>query len=32
VNSAGIYLMSFYLDGKEVPIVVDDFVPINKDE
>lgn len=27
VNSAGIYLMTFFVNGFETPVVVDDFVP-----
>ena len=27
VNKAGIYLMRFYLNGQETPVVVDDYLP-----
>ena len=29
VNKAGIYLMSFYINGKETPVYVDEFLPVN---
>jgi hypothetical protein len=28
VNSAGIYLMSFFINGNETPVYVDDFLPV----
>ncbi len=27
INKAGIYLMTFFVNGIETPVVVDDFVP-----
>lgn len=30
INSAGIYLMRFFLNGEEYPVVVDDWVPLNQ--
>lgn len=27
VNAAGIYLMTFFVNGHETPVVVDDFIP-----
>jgi hypothetical protein len=29
VNSAGIYLVYFYLNGIKQPVIVDDFIPVN---
>ena len=29
INKAGIYLLSFYLNGIEYPVIVDDFIPMN---
>jgi hypothetical protein len=28
VNSAGIYLMTFFINGIESPVIVDDYLPI----
>lgn len=28
VNKAGIYLMSFYVNGYETPVIVDDYLPV----
>jgi calpain-15 len=30
VNTAGIYLMSFFVDGIERPVIVDDWFPVHK--
>jgi calpain-15 len=32
VNKAGIYLMSFYINGKETPVYVDEFLPVNTND
>ena len=32
VNSAGIYLMSFYINGIKTPVVVDDWIPTKYDK
>ena len=31
VNKAGIYLLRFYVNGIETPVIVDDYFPIMKD-
>jgi hypothetical protein len=28
INKAGIYLMSFFINGIETPVYVDDFLPV----
>ena len=30
VNQAGVYLMSFFINGKETPVYVDDYFPVSK--
>lgn len=30
VNSAGIYMVKFYLNGEETPVIVDDHIPVTK--
>ena len=30
VNSAGIYLLKFYINGIETPVIVDDYLPVNE--
>lgn len=30
VNSAGIYMVKFYINGVETPVIVDDHVPVRK--
>ena len=30
VNQAGIYLMSFFINGKETPVYVDDYFPVSR--
>ncbi len=27
INAAGIYLLSFYINGRKTPVVVDDWIP-----
>ena len=29
INKAGIYMMRFFLNGQETPVIVDDFFPCN---
>ncbi len=29
INKAGIYLLSFYVNGIEYPVILDDFIPLN---
>ena len=31
INSAGIYLVKFFLNGNETPVVVDDYLPCKPD-
>ena len=28
VNTAGIYLLKFYINGIETPVIVDDYLPV----
>ena len=30
VNAAGIYLIKFYINGVETPVIVDDYLPVTK--
>ena len=29
VNTAGIYLLKFFINGIETPVIVDDYLPVN---
>lgn len=29
-NKAGVYMMTFYVNGKKTPVVVDDYVPVDQ--
>lgn len=30
INKAGIYMVRFFLNGQETPVIVDDHLPVNK--
>ena len=30
VNAAGIYMVNFFINGNETPIIVDDYLPVNR--
>ena len=30
VNSTGIYMVRFFLNGQETPVTIDDYLPVNK--
>ena len=32
INSAGIYLVYFYLNGKRTAVIIDDHLPVDKDD
>ena len=31
INKAGIYMMRFFLNGQDTPVIVDDFMPVDAD-